>query len=99
MANQKVKTKKDNAVVAYFRATRAELRKVRWPTMQQGWLMTRVVLVVTVLMAIFLGVLDFLFQGLLGEVVGGNVWLMVVGVVVIILLLLAATWIGKENEA
>ena len=73
MADPKQKKgKKDNAIGAYFRSTRAELRRVRWPTLDQGWTMTKIVLLVTFSMAIFLGILDFLFGWLLGNIISGN---------------------------
>ncbi|MBN1979130.1 MAG: preprotein translocase subunit SecE [Anaerolineae bacterium] len=54
----------------YLRDTRAELRKVRWPTRQEAWGLTRIVLVVTVAMALFMGLLDYLFSLELSGLVG-----------------------------
>lgn len=51
----------DNRLVRYFKETRAELRKVTWPTRQQATNLTLIVLAVTVAMAIFLGAVDLLF--------------------------------------
>jgi len=45
----------------YLRETRVELRKVHWPTRQEAWNLTKIVLTVTVSMALFLGLLDYLF--------------------------------------
>jgi preprotein translocase subunit SecE len=59
-----------NAIVRYLRDTRAELRKVRWPTRQEAWGLTRIVLVVTVAMALFMGLLDYLFSLELSGLVG-----------------------------
>jgi preprotein translocase subunit SecE len=56
------KVKKENVVVRYLRDTRAELRKVRWPTRQEAWGLTRIVLAVTISMALFMGFLDYLFS-------------------------------------
>jgi len=98
-ADQKAKVKKDNPIVAYFRTTRAELGRVHWPTLQQGWAMTKIVLVVTVAMALFLGVLDFFFGWLLSNLVTRNVLFMVLGVVVVVVLLGTAYWIGRGEEA
>jgi len=92
------KEKKDNAIVAYLRSTRAELRKVRWPTLQQGWSMTQIVLIVTFSMAVFLGVLDFSFGWLLGQVIGGNVVFMIVGAVVAVALVGAVYLVGQNDE-
>ncbi|OJX39894.1 MAG: preprotein translocase subunit SecE [Chloroflexi bacterium 44-23] len=39
-----------------------ELRKVSWPTPQEAWRLTKVVLLVVFVMAMILGLLDFLFS-------------------------------------
>jgi preprotein translocase subunit SecE len=62
--------KPDNRLVRYFKETRAELRKVSWPTRKQATNLTLIVLAVTVAMAIFLGAVDLLFSRLLGLLVG-----------------------------
>lgn len=66
MAKTKSATKKSgdqsNAIVRYFRETRGELRKVTWPTRQESQRLTAIVLGVTAVMAIFLGLLDFIFS-------------------------------------
>lgn len=97
MVEQK-KVEKKNPIVAYFRSTRAELRKVRWPTLDQGWSMTKIVLVVTIAMALFLGVLDFFFGWLLRNLVSRNILYIILGVVVVAVLLGAAYWIGRGEE-
>jgi preprotein translocase subunit SecE len=56
------KSKGGNAVMRYLRDTRAELRKVRWPTRQEAWSLTKIVLAVTISMALVLGLLDYLFS-------------------------------------
>ena len=54
--------RQDNRLVRYFKETRAELRKVHWPTRKEARNLTLIVLAVTVLMGVFLGViLDSLF--------------------------------------
>lgn len=97
MVEQK-KVKKENPIVAYFKGTRAELRKVRWPTMEQGWAMTKIVLVVTVAMALFLGVLDFFFGWLLSNLISLNILYIILSVVVVAALLGAAYLIGRGEE-
>ena len=52
-----------NAVVRYFRETRGEIRKVTWPTRQESWRLTAIVLGVTIATAIFLWLFDFIFSG------------------------------------
>lgn len=49
----------------FWRETIGELRKVTWPTSQEAWKMTRLVLVVMVLTAMLLGVLDLAFSRLI----------------------------------
>jgi len=58
-----------NAVTRYFRQTRGEVRKVTWPTRQESQRLTAIVLGVTAVMALFLGVLDYLFSNLIQELV------------------------------
>ncbi len=53
--------KPDNAIVRYFKETRAEIRKVAWPTREQATNLTLIVLAVTIAMAIFLGAVDLIF--------------------------------------
>lgn len=49
--------KPDNRFKRYFRETRAEVRKVHWPTRKEARSLTTVVLVITIAMTIFLGVI------------------------------------------
>jgi preprotein translocase subunit SecE len=53
--------KKENRIIRYFKQTRAELRKVTWPARDEAIRLTAIVLGVTVAMAAFLGLLDYLF--------------------------------------
>jgi preprotein translocase subunit SecE len=94
---KKAKPKKENAIVRYLRETRAELRKVHWPTRQEAWNLTRVVLAVTISMALFLGLLDYLFSLELREFIAGSalaIGIMVVGLVAGIL---AAILINRQT--
>jgi preprotein translocase subunit SecE len=61
---------KENRLIKYLKDTRAELRKVTWPTPTEARNLTTIVLVVTVVMAIFLWLLDLLFGGLMGMLIG-----------------------------
>lgn len=54
--------KPDNALVRYFKDTRAELAKVTWPTREEGLRLTSVVLVVTTISAIVLFGVDSIFS-------------------------------------
>lgn len=54
-----------NAVARYLKEVRSEMSKVIWPTREQTTNLTSVVLAVMVAMSIFLGVLDYIFGGLI----------------------------------
>jgi preprotein translocase SecE subunit len=49
--------KQDNRMVRYFKETRAEVRKVHWPSRKDARSLTTVVLAVTIVMTIFLGLI------------------------------------------
>jgi preprotein translocase subunit SecE len=54
--------KPDNPLVRYFKDTRAELAKVTWPTREEGFRLTSVVLIVTTVSAILLFAVDSIFS-------------------------------------
>lgn len=54
----------NNRIVRYFKETRAELRKVTWPTRREATNLTLIVLAVTFAMAVILGAVDFVFTKL-----------------------------------
>ena len=60
---------KDNPILNYLKATRAEVKKVNWPTRQEALRLTMVVLAVTVSMALILGALDYVFAQLIGFII------------------------------
>lgn len=45
----------------YLKETKGELKHVSWPTRRQALVFTALVVVFSLIMAIFLGVFDFLF--------------------------------------
>jgi len=51
-----------NPVARYLRETRGELRKVTWPTREESWRLTLIVLGVSFVMSVFLWVFDWLFS-------------------------------------
>ena len=53
----------------WFKETAGELRKVSWPSREEALSLTRIVLIVTVIMAAVLGVFDFIFARLVGLLV------------------------------
>lgn len=56
MADKKGSTKQ-NTVQRFVRETVGELRKVSWPTRNETWQLTKIVLVVLVFMGLFLGII------------------------------------------
>ncbi len=98
-AKKKAKPKKGNAIIRYLRETRAELRKVHWPSRQEAWNLTKIVLVVTISMALLLGLLDYLFalelRGIIGSsviAIGIALVVVVASVVVVVILSRRAAW-------
>ncbi len=84
---------KENAITRYLRETWAELRKVRWPTWDETWNLTKIVMAVTVSMALFLWGLDVLFdrelKGIIDRdpiAIGAVVVVLVTGVLAVALL-------------
>ena len=65
MAEKVEKIKKENRLQRWWRETLGELRKVSWPTRQDAWRLTKIVLLVMVAMAVVLGVLDWVFSTLI----------------------------------
>jgi preprotein translocase subunit SecE len=65
MANEK-KLNIIDKIKRFWRETVGELRKVTWPTPEEAWALTKVVLIVTVIMSMILGLMDFVFQKLIG---------------------------------
>jgi preprotein translocase subunit SecE len=53
----------------YVRETRGELKHVAWPTRQQAIAFTIIVIVISLGLAIYLGLFDFIFSWLLGKLV------------------------------
>ena len=73
-AAPETKNKQPNPISRYFRETRGELRKVTWPSREESWRLTLIVLGVTIMMALFFWLFDFAFsnaiQFLIRQIVG-----------------------------
>jgi len=65
-----VTEKKENAIIRFYRETIGELRKVSWPTREEAINLTKLVIVVLVAMAIFLGLVDWIGGKLLDLALG-----------------------------
>jgi len=62
-------SKKDNFIIKYFKDTRAELRKVSWPTRQEALNLTLIVVAFTIFMAALLGIIDYIFAWVFGLII------------------------------
>ena len=69
MAKAKASVKKDNFIVRYFKETRAEIRKVSWPTRQEALNLTLIVVAFTIFMAALLGIIDYIFAWVFGLII------------------------------
>lgn len=61
---------KENRIAQYFRETRAELRKVVWPTREEAINLTAIVVVTIVVMSIFFGAVDYALTQLIAFLLG-----------------------------
>lgn len=68
--NDKPVVKKTNKIQKWWNETIGELRKVTWPTKEEALKMTKIVTIVVLATAVFLGVVDFVFSRLVGLVLG-----------------------------
>ena len=66
---EKDKPQEPNAIQRWYRETVGELRKVSWPTTQEAWRLTKIVLFVMSIMSLLLGVLDLVFSWLIARLV------------------------------
>ena len=69
MAKAKASVKQDNFIVRYFKETRAEIRKVSWPTRQEALNLTLIVVAFTIFMAALLGIIDYIFAWVFGLII------------------------------
>ena len=65
----KAAAKKENVIIRYFKETRAELRKVNWPTRQEALNLTLIVVAFTIFMAALLGIMDYIFAWIFGLII------------------------------
>jgi preprotein translocase subunit SecE len=91
------RVKRGNFLTNYFKETRAELRKVNWPSQQEARILTLVVLAVTVAMAFLLGFLDFVFDRLLNGIVNLNLLAIVLSVLIVTGMFVAGFVVTREE--
>ena len=68
--NDKPVVKKPNKIQKWWNETVGELRKVTWPTKEEALKMTKIVTIVVLATAAFLGIVDFIFSHLVGLILG-----------------------------
>ena len=66
----KATAKKENVVIKYLKETRAELKKVNWPSRQEATNLTLIIIIVTIFMALLLGLIDYIFAKLFELILG-----------------------------
>jgi preprotein translocase subunit SecE len=64
------KTSKLTSLMNFIREAKAELKKVTWPTRKQIWYWTLVVIVFTLCVSLYLGLVDFLLAWLFSALLG-----------------------------
>ncbi len=55
--------------IQYLKDTKAELSRVSWPSKRQTMIYTALVVLVSLFMAIYLGIFDYLFTNILSRIV------------------------------
>jgi len=88
---------RDNPVSEYLRDTRAELRKVHWPTREEAWNLTKIVLAVTISMALLLGFLDYLFAIELRGIIASNPVAIGIAILALVLGVLAGVILSRQT--
>ena len=56
-------------ITEYFKETKTELKHVIWPSRSQAMYYTLIVIILSVFIAYYLGVFDFIFSRLLEKVI------------------------------
>ena len=93
---QNLLTRVIGPIAGYLRDTRAELRKVTWPTREEAWNLTLIVLGTVIVMSLILGFADFIFAKIMQGIIIGNVVWVVVGVLVVVAGAVSMYLIGRE---
>lgn len=96
-AKAKAKGKKENAIVRYVRETRTELQKVSWPSREETIRLTQIVLAVTLIMAIFLWLMDLLFSWWLGGVLVSDPWRIALAIVILVIITVVTVVMSRQR--
>ena len=70
MTDKDGKPRRENAIQRFFRETIGELRRVKWPTWPEARQLTIIVIFVLIIMALFLGLVDWAASKLLILAIG-----------------------------
>jgi len=57
-------------IIAFVKEAREELKKVNWPSRKELIESTKIVIVASILLAVFIGVLDFVLTKLINVIIG-----------------------------
>lgn len=57
------------SVTSYFKEVRAEMRHVSWPSRREATVYTAVVIGVSLAIAIYLGLLDYIFTAIIQKII------------------------------
>jgi len=60
-----------NAIITYLKHVRAEFTHIVWPTRQKAISHTLVVIIIAAVIALVVALLDYIFGGIVSQVVGG----------------------------
>lgn len=58
------------SIISYLRETKGELSHVNWPARRQSIIFSMVVIAISVFVALFLGLFDFIFSKILSIFLG-----------------------------
>jgi preprotein translocase subunit SecE len=54
-------------ILSFLKESKAELKRVKWPTLKETLQYTLVVIIISLVIAIYLGGLDYIFSFILGK--------------------------------
>ncbi|QSH39114.1 preprotein translocase subunit SecE [Candidatus Kaiserbacteria bacterium] len=56
-------------LIQYIKDTHAEMKHVSWPTQKQTMIFTILVILLSIVVALYLGAFDYVFSGLLNQII------------------------------
>lgn len=58
-----------NRLTNYLQETKAEMKHVKWPTQTQTFIYTGLIILISILVAMFLGAFDYVFTQFLNNII------------------------------